>query len=126
MLYRYSIKGGNARMYPGTIIEFDDQSQIVELPIANVQRKPLFCALFTSQKGDEDWGLYEGKDFFNMFGKQISFEQHGQPLLQTALAINAGAQVLCKRLVADDANLANIGIIASVSQTEVQAKNAYG
>lgn len=113
-------------MYPGTIIEFDDQSQIVELPIANVQRKPLFCALFTSQKGDEDWGLYEGKDFFNMFGKQISFEQHGQPLLQTALAINAGAQVLCKRLVADDANLANIGIIASVSQTEVQAKNAYG
>lgn len=113
-------------MYPGTIIEFDDQSQIVDLPIATVQRKPLFCSLFTSQKGDEDWGLYEGKDFFNMYGKQISFEQHGQPLLQTALAINAGAQVLCKRLVADDATLANIGIIASVSQTEVQAKNAYG
>ena len=42
-------------MYVGTIIEYDDQSAIRSLPIADVNNQPLYLALFTSDKGPEDW-----------------------------------------------------------------------
>lgn len=63
-----------------------------------------------------------------MYGKNISFARHGQPLLQAAMSINAGAELLCKRLVADDANLANIGIVATIgtSTTETQKTDVDG
>lgn len=113
-------------MYPGTIFEFDDQSEIVQLPIEEVRNMPLFGAVFTSDKGTEDWIRVSGADFFKMYGKTISFAKHGQPLLQSAMTINAGGELLCKRLVADDATLANIGIVASIVPTTVQAKDAAG
>lgn len=113
-------------MYPGFIVEFDDQSDIPTLPIEEVRYKPLFGAIFTADKGTEKWFKVSGKDFFKMYGKSISFKRHGQPLLQSAVAINAGAELLCKRLVADDATLANIGIVATISDKETQAKDADG
>ena len=113
-------------MYPGFIVEFDDQSDIPTLPIEEVRHKPLFGTIFTSDKGTEDWFKVTGEDFFKMYGKSISFKKHGQALLQSAVAINAGAELLCKRLVADDAALANIGIVATVSDVEVQAADADG
>lgn len=113
-------------MYPGFIVEFDDQSDIPTLPIEEVRHKPLFGTIFTSDKGTEDWFKVTGEDFFKMYGKSISFKRHGQALLQSAVAINAGAELLCKRLVADDAALANIGIVATVADTEVQATDAEG
>lgn len=113
-------------MYPGTIIEFEDRSQISTLPITEVRNKPLFAALFTSDKGTEDWYRVTGKDFFKMYGNTISFDKHGQPLLQAAVSINAGAELLCKRLVAPDSTLANIGIVASIEDVEVQATDADG
>lgn len=113
-------------MYPGFIVEFDDQSDIPTLPIEEVRHKPLFGTIFTSDKGTEDWFKVTGEDFFKMYGKSISFKRHGQALLQSAVAINAGAELLCKRLVADDAALANIGIVATVTDTEVQATDDEG
>ena len=113
-------------MYPGFIVEFDDQSDIPTLPIEEVRHKPLFGTIFTADKGTEGWFKVSGEDFFKMYGKSISFKRHGQPLLQSAVAINAGAELLCKRLVADDATLANIGIVATVSDTEVQATDSEG
>lgn len=113
-------------MYPGTIVEFNDQSEVNSLAIAEVRNKPLFAALFTSDKGTEDWTRVSGSDFFKMYGKSISFTRHGQPLLQAAASINAGAELLCKRLVASDATLANLAIVATIGETEVQATNEDG
>lgn len=113
-------------MYPGFIAEYDDQSDINKLPVTEVRNRALFGAVFTSDKGPEGWTKITGEDFFKVFGTNISFARHGQPLLQTAMAINAGAEMLCKRLVSDDATLANIGIVATLSDTEVQAVDADG
>lgn len=113
-------------MYPGFVAEYEDRSAISTLPVKEVRNKPLFGAVFTSDKGTEQWTRISGKDFFDMYGKNISFARHGQPLLQAAMSINAGAELLCKRLVANDATLANVGIIANVTTTKVQAKDEKG
>ena len=113
-------------MYPGFIAEFNDQSDINRLPVTEVRNRALFGSVFTSDKGPEGWTRVVGKEFFNLYGKTISFARHGQPLLQSAMAINAGAEMLCKRLVADDAALANISLVATLSDTEVQATDADG
>lgn len=113
-------------MYPGVIIEYDDQSDISTLPVSEVRNRPLFATVFTSDKGTEEWTRIYGKDFFDMYGSNISFTRHGQPLLQAAMSINAGAELLCKRLVADDATLANLAIVASVSDDEIQVKDLDG
>lgn len=113
-------------MYAGTIIEYDDQSQIRSLPIADVRTQPMYLALITSDKGPEEWTLLQGKDWFKAYGDSISFARHGQPLLQAAIAINAGARLLTKRLVADDATLANLSIVANVTEEEYQATDKEG
>lgn len=113
-------------MYPGFIAEFNDQSDINRLPVTEVRNRALFGSVFTSDKGPEGWTRVVGEEFFNLYGKTISFARHGQPLLQSAMAVNAGAEMLCKRLVADDAALANISLVATLSDTEVQATDADG
>lgn len=113
-------------MYVGTIIEYDDQSAVSTLPISDVRTKPLYLSLFTSDKGPEEWTELSGKDWFNAYGTSISFAKHGQPLLQAAISINAGARLLSKRLVADDATLANLSVVASVTEGETQAKDSNG
>ena len=115
-------------MYPGFIAEYEDRSGINQLPITEVRNMPLYCTVFTSDKGTEAWTRISGKDFFKMYGENISFKRHGQPLLQAAMSINSGAELLCKRLVADDATLANMGIVATIADdtVEVQKKDASG
>lgn len=115
-------------MYPGFIAEYEDQSNISQLPISEVRSMPLYCTVFTSDKGTEAWTRISGKDFFKMYGDNISFKRHGQPLLQAAMSINSGAELLCKRLVANDATLANIGIVATIKNetTQVQGTDATG
>lgn len=113
-------------MYPGVIVEYSDQSTISQIAITEVRNKPLFLALFTSDKGTEEWNRVSGKDFFSMYGNTISFIKHGQPLLQAAMSINAGAELLCKRLVASNSTLANIGIVATLTDVTSQKRNANG
>ena len=113
-------------MYAGTIIEYDDQSQIRTLPIADVRNKPMYLSLITSDKGPEEWTCLTGEDWFKAYGDNISFARHGQPLLQAAISINAGAKLLTKRLVADDATLANLSIVANLSEEEYQATDKTG
>ena len=101
-------------MYPGTIVEYVDQSFIEPITIETVANRPLLFALFTSDKGPESFQRVYGKDFFNLYGDNISFEKHGQPLLQAAMSINAGAELFCKRVVASDSTLAARSIIAKI------------
>lgn len=108
-------------MYPGFIVNYEDQSDIsTTLPITEVRNKPLFGAIFTADKGPEGWNRVSGEDFFKTYGKSISFDRHGQPLLQAAMTINAGAELFCKRLVAEDATLANIGIAVKIEDETVE------
>lgn len=101
-------------MYPGTIIEYVDQSFIEPITIETVANRPLLFALFTSDKGPESFQRVYGKDFFSLYGNEISFEKHGQPLLQAAMSINNGAELFCKRIVANDSTLAGRAIIAKI------------
>ena len=50
-------------MYPGVIIEYDDQSDITSLPVTEVRNMPLFGAIFTSDKGTFKEDLNYGKDY---------------------------------------------------------------
>ena len=115
-------------MYPGTIFQYEDRSTISALPIETPVNKPIFMTGFTSDKGTEDFTIIEGEDFFKQYGENMftAFAKHGQPLLQAANIINAGGKLYCKRVVASDAKLANLGVIANVKSTQAQKVNAEG
>lgn len=113
-------------MYPGSKFEIVDQSFIPAIPQQDPVVKPMFMAAFTSDKGSEEYGVYAGDDFFKQFGSDIKFANHGQPLLQAAMAIKAGARLYCKRMVADDATLANLILSATVTKTSTQKTNNAG
>ena len=107
---------------PAVQILWDDQSAINKLSTVvedNVDR-PIIMAVSTADKGPEEWKhSLLGQDFYDYYGQVPSFSVHGQPLIQAANAIDAGAYVTFKRVVAADAKLANIGIVANVSYTAV-------
>ncbi len=111
-------------MYPSTRFIIEDRSAINEFPIDEQVNAPVFAQFFSSDKGPEEMGVYYG-DEFKVFGEP-NFARHGQPLLQAQTLINNGAQVLAKRVVADDATLANLVILAKVKQTEVQKRDSMG
>ena len=103
--------------YPGSFFEWEDNSAIPQkVSVDQVDNSPLFAALFTSDMGPEEWTTTVGKDFFELYGSNISFAKHGQPLLQAAMQINKGAKLYCKRIVANDAAFANLGVIATVTK----------
>ena len=113
-------------MYAGTIFEIIDKSDIPPLPVAETPYKPLFYCTAPTPKGREDIQVYEGKQFYTNFGNDISFVKYGQPLLQTARIINDGGRVMFKRIVADDAQLANNTVVATVSAEVSQKLNSAG
>lgn len=112
--------------YPGTIFELIDQSQYDPIKIEEPIVKPLFMAAITSDKGPEDYRVVEGDKFFKLYGDKISFEKHGQPLLQAANTINAGGALFVKRVVDPNATLANLAILATLTKVEEQKTNASG
>jgi len=64
--------------------------------------------------------------FYKLYGKDISFARHGQPLLQAANIVDNGGNLLVKRVVANDSTLANIAVVAKLSKTQVQKTDAKG
>ena len=114
-------------MRPGTIINFIDQSEVSDVQeITTYESYPLFLAAFSADKGPEDLRVVSGQDFFKLYGSDISFDKHGQPLLQAANIVNNGGRILAKRVVADDATLANLAVFAKVNKVEVQKVNEEG
>ena len=114
-------------MYAGTKFNWYDQSGISEV-VDQVQLidRPLFMAGITADKGTEDLVRLYGDDFYKMYGRNLSFAKHGQPLLQAGRIIDAGAELLVKRVVAEDATLSNIVIVANVSDAESQQEDENG
>ena len=107
-------------MYPSTTFELVDKSGKVSsdaIPESIITE----VMVSSTDKGPEEMLYVRGDTFYELFGKNISFVKHGQPLIQAANAIDNGATLLFKRLVADDATLANIAILAKVYK-EVKQK----
>lgn len=112
-------------MYPTSIFEFIDNSDSPAI-VSPETVQPLFMIGFSSEKGPEELRLTKGNIFNKLYGDDISFAKHGQPLLQAALIASNGGTILAKRVVADDATLANIAVIAKVKSKEVHKTNAAG
>jgi hypothetical protein len=110
-------------MYAGSEFNWYDQSSITTAAAAvDINPKVRYLCLITSDKGTEDLTTLYGDDWTSMYGSSPSFEKHGQPLLQAKRIIDAGGVCVTKRLVADDATLANVALVASVS-TETRNKS---
>ena len=111
---------------PGTRINWIDRSgQTFETP-EEVLVRPLFLQPITSDRGPEDMRVVHGQDFYKLYGFDLSYKRHGQPLIQAANIIDNGGELLVKRVVAEDATLANLVILAKVKSETVQKTNANG
>lgn len=114
-------------MHPGTIInDWIDQSQIGSLNVQTVETKPLFLTASSFPKGPEELTRVSGENFYKLYGTDIKFSEHGQPAIQAAAVIDAGGELLVKRVVAEDSTLANIIFLATVNTDTVQKTNDQG
>lgn len=111
--------------YPGTIIDIIPRSN-QNVTTARTIIPPAFICCISSEKGYEGLRTIEGEEFYKIYGKEISFEKHGQPLLQAANIIDNGGICLVNRVVAKDSTLANLAIWAVVKTGYVQKTNENG
>ena len=111
--------------YPGSTFTWHDQSAIAQNEaIETVDNSPLFFAVSSFDRGPEDLRVVSNKDFYNLYGNKMNFNRHGQPAIQAANIINGGGRLLIKRLVADDAKLANMVAVATVKEVISTVKAA--
>lgn len=102
-------------MYPATIVNIIDQSAIQTRQENVIDNAPIFAAVSSFDMGPEDLRVVKGQEFYDLYGSEMSFAKHGQPAIQAANIIDGGARLLIKRLVADNALLANAVISASLT-----------
>lgn len=114
-------------MYPGSIFNLYDQSAIPSTPpITDNTYRPLFLSVGSFDKGYEGFNRVYGKDFYRIYGSKMYFSRHGQNAIQTANLINAGAECLIYRVVAEDSTLANFVFVANVTEEVVQKTDKNG
>jgi hypothetical protein len=105
--------------YPKSRFDIVNQTQIQSIETSTVDTPTaLYMQMYTSNKGTEDWELLYGFDNFTTIKGGISFNKHGQALLTVAEALRSGAYVLGKRMVSEDATLANVTIMARVIKVD--------
>ena len=113
-------------MYPGTIVNWHDQSQIGQsATITSIENRPMFMVVSSFDKGPEDLIEVEAEQFAYLYGK-MSFEKHGQNSIQAQNIINAGGKLLVKRVCAKDSTIANVVLCAKLTTTETQKVDAEG
>lgn len=102
-------------MYAGTKVNWHEVLMPDSVAAANDESLPLFLCAFSSEKGPESITDLVYSDFRSLYGNTPDFFKYGQPLVQAHMILAAGGRVLGKRIVADDATLANLVIVANVS-----------
>lgn len=112
--------------YPGTIDRWYDHSGIKAHEIAEITPRPLMLHACAFERGPEKLMRVHGEDFYKLFGYYIDVDKYGQAGIQAANIIDNGGELLLKRVVAPDATLGNIVVVANVSQDRVQKVNSYG
>ena len=109
-------------MYPGTIFNWHDLSAIQTSQVSSViDNAPLFIQAFSSDMGPEEMKEVDGSNFNSLYGT-MNFAKHGQSAIQAQRIVDAGGRLLAKRVVADDATLANVVFFATVSADGTNAK----
>ena len=101
-------------MYHGSIFVWHDESGFKRPAPQTTDNSPLFFTVSSFGKGPENIREEKGEHFYKMYGYEMGFAANGQPSIQTANIINHGGRVLVKRLVANDAKLANLVNVAQV------------
>ena len=105
--------------YPKSRFDVVNQTQIQSIETATVSNPTaLYLQPYTSNKGTEEWELLTTFDGFTDTKGGISFHRHGQAQLTVAQALKSGAYVLGKRLVSDDAALANTTVMARLVKVD--------
>lgn len=112
--------------YPGTIDRWYDHSGIQAPDVVEVAPRPLMLHAAAFERGPEDLMRVYGEKFYKLFGYYIDVDKYGQAGIQAANIINNGGELLIKRVVADDATLGNIIVVANVSANEVQKTDSLG
>ena len=106
--------------YPKFKAEIVDQSQIMEIETTNLNSGNITVIqqAYTSDKGTEEWEILQGFDGFTNVKGPISFNRHGQAQLVVAEILRAGGIVLGKRMVSDNATLANVTVRARILKVD--------
>lgn len=112
--------------YPGTIDNWYDHSGITAVETTERYPRPLLLAAAAFERGPEGINVIHGQDFYKTYGYFIDFDKYGQAAIQVAAAIDEGADVMLKRVVAKDAKLANVVIVAKVTLEKVQKTDTDG
>ena len=105
--------------YPKSRFEIVNQTQVHQIDVAPTGNIiALYMQPYTSNKGTEDWELITSFDGFTESKGGMSFNKHGQAQLTVAQALRSGAHVLGKRLVSEDATLANVTVKARLVKVD--------
>jgi hypothetical protein len=112
--------------YPGTIDNWYDQSGISAVDSIEVTPRPIFLTAAAFDRGPESITTISGANFYKTYGYYIDFDKYGQAAIQAANIINNGGELMIKRIVAEDATLANIVVVANVTTTRVQKVDSNG
>ena len=106
-------------MYPGSEVnKWIDQTVEVNNSAETVDNAVLFLTASSFDRGpDEKMIRVKGDNFYKLFGTNNRFSKHGQPAIQAARIIDAGGELLVKRIVANDATLANVVFLANLTTT---------
>ena len=105
--------------YPKSRFEVINQAQFQTIETTDAGTPTaIYMQPYTSNKGTEDWELLTGFDGFTKTKGSISFNRHGQAQLNVAKALTSGAYVLGKRMVSEDATLANTTVLARLVKVD--------
>lgn len=119
-------------MYPGTKIQLFDDSRVAPIisdSTISADSRPLYAVFFTSPRGPEKFTILEGSQWAKTYlsNNTPNFNKDGQPLLQAAMDANAGARLFSKRIVADNAVIANttFALMVTAKDKEVNTYKYY-
>lgn len=112
--------------YPGTIDKWYDHSGITAHETVEISPRPLMLHAAAFERGPEKLMRVHGEEFYKLFGYYIDVEKYGQAGIQAANIIDNGGELLLKRVVANDATLGNIVVVANVSTDRVQKTDSLG
>lgn len=115
-----------------TLFNIIDLSNVEASDTAPVYDGPTFFIPIISPKGPEELKKVpvskKGKTFFNLYCKKenISFNKYGQSLLTAAILAEDEAELIIKRIVAEDATLANSVVYGQIIVSEIQETDEDG
>lgn len=114
---------------PGTSVTIIDNSAIPTSSSASNNNQGTVLIASASPQGPEKLvKLTDVNQFRKMFTNDgtTEFKKFGMPLYAVDEVLESGSNVFFRRIVSEDATLANVGIVAIVNKVETQKVNAQG